>query len=299
MNTPQLCHPVYTPDKKILIDAGEILTPAIMDELIRMHKHTAYREFTFSEHSTLYQDILHYLQRPPYHVIFDAPRRTEALSMMERISFIQPILESFEYFKEHDYYTYRHILTVFALTVITSLELLKNSKGLIVEAMAGTMHDIGKMCVPLEILKKRGPLTRSERLILEHHTLSGYILLSCFFKTYRCFPARVCKEHHERRDSSGYPLGIPLKNHMIEIIAVCDVYDALLSRRPYRSTPFDNRSALEEISDIARQGKLSWDIVQVLVSLNRKNKPPFRECRISSERRGSTPADSSYGTIKD
>ncbi len=86
---------------------------------------------------------------------------------------------------------------------------------------------------------------------------------------------------------------------MVEIIAACDVYDALISPRPYRTTPYDNRTALEEITKMAQGGKLSLEVVQTLVSHNRKDKPHFRECRVSTEKRGTPPADNLYGVIAD
>ena len=123
------------------------------------------------------------------------------------------------------------------------------------------------------------------------------MLLSYFLKDSRSFAARVAKEHHERRDGSGYPFGISLKDRMVEIIAVCDIYDALLSPRPYRPISYDNRTALEEITEMAQGGKLSLDVVKVLVSHNRKDKPHFRECRLSTEKRGTAPAENLYGNI--
>jgi response regulator RpfG family c-di-GMP phosphodiesterase len=84
---------------------------------------------------------------------------------------------------------------------------------------------------------------------------------------------------------------------MVEIIAACDVYDALLSPRPYRPIPYDNRTALEEIIEMAQGGKLSWDVVKTLVSHSRKDRPHFRECRVSTEKRGIPPPDNLYGVI--
>ena len=140
-------------------------------------------------------------------------------------------------------------------------------------------------------------LTRSDRNILEHHAFAGFVLLSYLLKDHRSFAARVAKEHHERRDGSGYPLAISLRDRMVEIIAVCDIYDALLSPRPYRPMPYDNRTALEEIIEMAQAGKLSWDVVQTLVSHSRKDRPHFRECRLSTEKRGKAPAENLYGVI--
>ncbi|NIO48495.1 MAG: HD domain-containing protein [Candidatus Aminicenantes bacterium] len=299
MNTAKLDYPVHTLDNRLLLPAGKLLTSEALDELIATNKGTSYKTLPFLEYGTVYQDILRLLQKPPYHVIFDELKSEIVLNLMKKINFIPPVLESLDYFKENDFYTYRHTLMVFAMSTIMARDLLEKSEDWIMEAMAGTIHDYGKICVPLQILEKSDPLTRTDRSILEHHTLAGFVLLSYFLQDRRSIAAQVAREHHERRDGSGYPLGISLRDRMVEIIAACDVYDALLSPRPYRTTPYDNRTALEEITEMAQRGKLSWDVVQTLVSHNRKDRPHFRECRVSSEKRGTPPADNLYGVIAD
>jgi HD-GYP domain-containing protein (c-di-GMP phosphodiesterase class II) len=186
---------------------------------------------------------------------------------------------------------------VLVMATIMSQDLLENSQDRIIEAMAGQMHDFGKINVPLQILKKSTPLTRTDRSILEHHALAGFVLLSYYIQDFRSISARIAREHHERRDGSGYPTGISLRDPMVEIISVCDVYDALLSQRPYRLTPYDNRTALEEITRMAQGGQLSWDVVKILVSYNRKDKPSIAECKVSEEKRGTPPAHNLYGVI--
>ncbi|TEU05343.1 MAG: HD domain-containing protein [Candidatus Aminicenantes bacterium] len=297
MNTAKLDYPVHTLDNRLLLPAGKLLTSEALDELIATNKGTSYQVLPFLEYGTVYQDILRLLQKPPYCVIFDELKSKIVLNLMKKINFIPPVLESLDYFKENDFYTYRHSLMVFAMSTIMARDLLEKSEDWIMEAMAGTIHDYGKICIPLQILNKSDPLTRTDRSILEHHALAGFVLLSYLLKDHRSFAARVAKEHHERRDGSGYPLGISLRDRMVEIIAACDVYDALLSPRPYRPIPYDNRTALEEIIEMAQGGKLSWDVVQTLVSHNRKDRPHFRECRVSTEKRGIPPADNLYGII--
>jgi HD-GYP domain-containing protein (c-di-GMP phosphodiesterase class II) len=297
MKIAKLDCPVHTLDNRLLLPAGKELTSEALDELIATNKDTSYQALSFLEYGTVYQDILRLIQKPPYHVIFDELKKTLALNLMKKINFIPPILESLDYFKENDFYTYRHSLMVFAMSTIMARDLLEKSEDWIMEIMAGTIHDLGKTCVPLKILKKSDPLTAAEKRILEHHALAGFVLLSYFLQDRRSFAAQVANEHHERRDGSGYPLGISLRDRMVEIIAVCDVYDALLSPRPYRPTPYDNRTALEEITEMAQGGKLSLEVVQTLVSHNRKDRPHFRECKVSTEKRGTPPADSLYGVI--
>lgn len=297
MKTPKLNYPVHTLDNRLLFPAGKEVTPETLDELIATNKGTSYQEVSFLEYDTVYQDMLNILQKPPYDTIFEKLNEKAIFAIMKKIRFVQPVLEFLDYFKENDFYTYQHSLVVFALSINVAQDLLEKPADRITALMAGTIHDFGKICVPLQVLKKSDPLTRSSRGILEHHVLAGFVLLSYFLQDSQSFAAQVAKEHHERRDGSGYPLGISLEDRMVEIIAVCDVYDALLSPRPYRHTPYDNRTALEEITDMAKKGKFSWEVVQTLVSNNRRDKPNFRECEISNEKRGTPPPDNVYGVI--
>lgn len=299
MKVPKLKYPVYTLDNRLLLPAGTRLMSEALEALISKYRGIPYQPIAFLDYGTVYQDFLRLIQKPPYHIIFGEAEKLTAMSTMENISFIPPVLEFLDYFKEIDIYTYQHILIVFALAAIMAQSLLAKSKDRIAEAMAGHMHDFGKICVPPQILKKSTPLTRAERNILEHHTLAGFVLLSYFLQDSMSFAARVAKEHHERRDGSGYPLGISLSNRMVEIISACDVYDALLSSRPYRLASYDNRTALEEITEMAHQGKLSWGLVQTLVSFNRQDRSNFEECKVSTEKRGTPPAGNLYGIIED
>jgi HD-GYP domain-containing protein (c-di-GMP phosphodiesterase class II) len=167
------------------------------------------------------------------------------------------------------------------------------------EAIAGPTHDIGKLCVPLNILKKESPLTVWERAALKHHTLAGYVLLSYYFKDAQRFAAIVARDHHERKDGSGYPRGIRINDSMVDIIMVSDIYDALISKRPYRFEPFQNRTALEEINSQANSGKISKKVVQALIAVNRISKPHYSECILSGERRGTEPENNIYGITND
>ncbi len=115
---------------------------------------------------------------------------------------------------------------------------------------ASQLHDIGKLAIPQEILQKPGSFTRSERVIMNRHTLLGGEMLSDYHFPYLEVAAEVALYHHEHWDGTGYPYGlsgeaIPLS---ARIVAVCDVYDALRSRRPYKDS-FSHDVALTAICD--------------------------------------------------
>jgi HD-GYP domain-containing protein (c-di-GMP phosphodiesterase class II) len=296
----RLTHTVNTLDNQVLFSKGSLLTTDTLETLLSTKKPTPYENFSFLKHGTVRRDLLKSIGRPPYATIFsDDKQTTEVLEIMEAIHLIPPLLESLDYFKQHDFITYRHILMVFVLSTIVAKFMMTEYEEHIHLAAMGCVHDIGKTCVPLEVLKKTTPLTKNELNILENHTIAGYTLLSYYFNDPRILGALIARDHHERRDGSGYPQGLMLGNEMIEIISVCDIYDALISPRPYRPVSYDNRTALEEIIYMAEQGRIGWNVVKALIALNRKAKPDHEDLDISSEKRGAPPSNNIYGVVID
>jgi HD-GYP domain-containing protein (c-di-GMP phosphodiesterase class II) len=101
-------------------------------------------------------------------------------------------------------------------------------------AIGGLVHDIGKLSVPDAILKKPGPLTDVEFEVVRRHADWGdRILRDLGFKE---DVRQLVRSHHERLEGSGYPHGVagPAMPLDVRILAVCDVYDALISQRVYR-----------------------------------------------------------------
>ncbi len=108
------------------------------------------------------------------------------------------------------------------------------------------LHDLGKLCVPDEVLRKPGPLTKNEWTVMKGHALQGYELATRIAGL-SAATLDVIRSHHERWDGAGYPDGlagpdIPLS---ARIFAVCDVYDALISERPYKKAWRYQDAALE------------------------------------------------------
>jgi putative nucleotidyltransferase with HDIG domain len=135
---------------------------------------------------------------------------------------------------EKDEYTEEHTRRV-ALRAVQMGEDLGLSPGRVrVLATGALVHDIGKLSVPDSILKKPGPLTDEEFSVVKGHAEWGDRMLADlgFKKDVR----QLVRDHHERLDGSGYPNGIHEAEISLDvrILAVCDVYDALVSKRVYR-----------------------------------------------------------------
>jgi len=119
--------------------------------------------------------------------------------------------------------------------------------------MAGTLHDIGKIYIPAEILSKPGKISQVEYNIIKTHPKVGADILKSIE-----FPwpvSEIVRQHHERMDESGYPNGISGDKILIEarVLAVADVIEAMASHRPYREA-LSLAEALEEIKK--NKGKL-------------------------------------------
>jgi len=293
-----LQYPIRTLDNQLLFPSGTFLTQEMLDAVIDSHGAYSYQAYPLLLYGSVKEDCLNFLSNPPYETIFsDKKEVNDLLNILETVHLSIPILQSLDYFKQHDFYTYAHILMVFALSTLLAEDLIPDYQECIQLSATGPTHDIGKTCVPLHILKKTTPLTKTERGFIEHHAAAGYVLLSYYYKDIQPLACKVALEHHERRDNSGYPRGIVLNDPLVEIIAASDIYDALIIPRPYRSTAYDNRAALEEVTKMAEQNKIGWDVVKALIAHNRKSKFPYREIKISTEKRGTPPSYNVYGII--
>jgi putative nucleotidyltransferase with HDIG domain len=101
--------------------------------------------------------------------------------------------------------------------------------------MAGSIHDIGKLSIPAEILSKPIKLTNLEFSLIKEHSRSGYEMLKDVESPWPL--AEIVYQHHERMDGSGYPRNLKGDDILMEarIMAVADVVEAMASHRPYRA----------------------------------------------------------------
>lgn len=137
--------------------------------------------------------------------------------------------------KTADEYTYLHSVAVCALMIALASQLGLSEEMVQEAGIAGLLHDIGKVVVPDAILNKPGKLDETEfELVRQHPQAGGQILVRSH--SVSALAVDVCLHHHEKVDGSGYPFG--LAGEQISLFsrmgAVCDVYDAITSDRPYK-----------------------------------------------------------------
>jgi HD-GYP domain-containing protein (c-di-GMP phosphodiesterase class II) len=293
----RLTYPVETLDKRCLVRAGTLIDSDFMRDYSRSRPKPAAARCSLLSHRRIKRDLAAYCQEAPYNTLLSMARKSgDTESLMKESRVFPAQLDFLDYFEKQDPYTYRHSLIVFALSLEIA-RIIGGARHARRMSRMGPTHDFGKLCVPPSILTKPTPLTLAERSLMEHHALAGYFLMTHFQGAESPAAAGIARDHHERRDGSGYPARRKRLSAETWIVTVADIYDALISRRPYRKSVYDNRSALEELTAMADNGKVPVSLVQVLVAMNRKDGPNYRKCSLSRERRGKPPDVNFHGIL--
>jgi putative two-component system response regulator len=144
-----------------------------------------------------------------------------------------------------------------------------DDESLLALKRGGFLHDLGKVAIPDAILKKGSNLTPAERKVMEQHPVIGEKICKPLRSLRRVLP--IIRHHHEHWNGSGYPDGlagedIPL---LARILQVVDVYDALLTARPYKQA-LSHTEAIEVMQGESRRGLRDPQIVRAFVALKQQ-----------------------------
>jgi len=176
-----------------------------------------------------------------------ALQRAQLLAQLERayLSTVRVMIATVE---AKDEYTRGHSERVTAYCMKLADFIGIRGERLKVLRLAALLHDIGKIGIPDSILKKPALLTNEEFSVIKRHPEVGYRIIKNIDSEYADEIAQIVRHHHERYDGKGYPDGVAGDDIHIfaRIIAVCDTYDAMTSRRPYRA-PLSQDMVLREL----------------------------------------------------
>ncbi len=177
--------------------------------------------------------------------ILDPARLGKAIQSTAVLSVVEDVATSIEgnrdalltvlRLKARDEYTYLHSVAVCALMINLARQLGLDRQTSADLGMAGLLHDIGKLLIPTAVLHKPGRLTDEEFALAQTHVMEGCRLLRGM-DNLPAVALDVCQHHHEKIDGTGYPYGLQAEQISREarMGAICDVYDAVTSIRPYK-----------------------------------------------------------------
>jgi putative nucleotidyltransferase with HDIG domain len=177
----------------------------------------------------------------------DAVVRSLSIAMHAEQAMVLPLLQ----LKEFDQYTTTHSMNVSVLAMALGEHLELGGATVRALGIAGLLHDLGKVCIPRDILVKPGKLTDAERQVIREHPVVGARLLLASPDPME-LAAIVAYEHHIMIDGGGYPTLHDSRGarYASRLVHICDVYDALRTNRPYRHA-WDSERAIGYIESRA------------------------------------------------
>lgn len=162
--------------------------------------------------------------------------------------------------KVSDEYTFKHSVDVATMSMIVARKYGLNHQQVYEIGITGLLHDIGKAQIPNEVLNKAGKLTDEEFAVMRQHSLFGYRILEHKKDLSDEIKLGVL-QHHEKTNGKGYPLMVAEDKITLfaRIISIADIYDALVTERPYKK-PFSPRDAVEMIMSMT--GELDINVMR-------------------------------------
>lgn len=170
-----------------------------------------------------------------------------ANDLMKAISDNDAIAIDISTLKVSDEYTFKHSVDVATMAMVIAKKHGMSEKEVQEIGISGLLHDVGKSQIPNEILNKAGRLTEEEFALMKQHSLFGFKILKEKDSISQAISLGVL-QHHEKINGQGYPLGLKADqiSSYAKVLSIADVYDALVTERPYKKA-FSQNDAIEII----------------------------------------------------
>ncbi len=260
----QVSHPLTTIDGRVIARIGDKIDHRFLNLLREQRLPPA-------ERGRKFRDTHHYFN---FKVILDDEKYRRLAKLIERKEQVlntvgsvpvNPLtVEELSWMERYRYH-YHHTLAVTALATLMTLELHQGKKEALEAASCALTHDFGITRVPEQILNKVSPLDEQEMKVVQEHPIYSFCLLTYYGYDESDLNAIVAYEHHENLLGTGYPRGVVPELQLSRIIQVCDVFDALISARPFRPAK-TREQAIEIIGEMVVQGEIQTDVFKILQS---------------------------------
>jgi len=185
-------------------------------------------------------------------------------SLLKAINDSNAIAVDISSLKTSDEYTFKHSVDVATMSMIVAKRMGLPDQDIYNIGISGLLHDMGKSKIPLEVLNKPARLTEEEFEIMKQHSVLGYRIL----KEKDDFSPQIglaVLQHHEKMNGKGYPMGVTAEkiSPYAKILSVVDVYDALVTERPYKKG-MSQRDAIELLMSMSLE--LDIDVMRHFMS---------------------------------
>lgn len=278
---------VFDEDYRVLLSQNKELTQKLIDRLIAIGCHGVYIEDEISEGVVVESVIPPELCSKGMQCVQNGDIDgclTVAKAMIDEILSKPNISMDMLDLQEYEDYTYIHSVNVATIAGIIAMGMGLKPETIEHAIVAGLLHDLGKLTIPLEILNKPGKLTDEEYALVKNHPQYSYEAIKDRWDIAPEIKVAVLF-HHENVNGTGYPRGQNADDmHVLtKILHVADVFDAMVSRRPYKD-PYSPKDAAEFMM---AQCNIMFDMECVQLLLNYVPMyPKGTEVELSDGRKG-------------
>ncbi len=236
------------------VESGDIvIAPSVQQEIERKTVEDRAKVNLSESVKARVAEGIQYLYNDTVSEDFTSTTRSITNDLMRAISDNDAIAVDISALKISDEYTFKHSVDVATMAMIVGKKHGFGRQEVYELGISGLLHDVGKSKIPNEILNKAGKLTDDEFMMMKQHSLFGYQLLKEKDDLSNSIKLGVL-QHHEKMNAKVYPMGVPSEkiNLFARIISVADIYDALVTERPYKK-PFSPRDAVEMIMSLTEE----------------------------------------------
>ena len=263
-NQLHVSHPLTAFDGRVIARKGDKIDTSFINRLReqRLPRAERGREFRDTHHYFNFKVLLNDTKYQCFSKLGD--KKEQVLKITGSVPLSQLVDEELGWMERYKYH-YDHTLAVTALVTLMTLELKTNEEKAREAASCALTHDFGITRVPEQILNKVSPLDEQEMKVVQEHPIYSFCLLTYYGYDESDLNAIVAYEHHENLLGTGYPRGVVPELLLSQIIQIGDIFDALISARPFRPAKTQEQ-AKEIIDEMAGRGEIQTDHYKLLQS---------------------------------
>ncbi len=282
---------------RLIARAGRKMNRTLIQEVIAKGK-SLQKKLTRLNLPFFLKDVERVMDEPVYRQMFQPPsHHTRVIQIIKKAKIQSSLFREIVRLRRTSFYTYRHFLLIGALSAKISMDLRGRGYDPQKAFVMGLTHDLGKTRLPRALLNKKTALSSNEYKILHSYPHASLLLLRYYLGKSGTEACRVAYDHHEKLDGSGYPRGIKRMSKYTQLVAIIDIFDALIADRPYRKRGFTVRGAVDKLLDEMHAGKLPEYPVLLMISYLRKDKPYYKNIKVSRHAREIEPEGNVYGKV--
>ena len=234
-------------------DDEKKITPVARKNIERLHTEDPTKVTLSNSIRERVAEGIQYIYNNPESETFAKATASITDDLMDAIENNDAVAIDINALKTSDEYTFKHSVDVATIAMILAKQQGLPKQDIYEIGVSGLLHDVGKTQIPLEILNKPGRLDDNEFAVMKQHSVFGYHMI----KNKGEFSEQICLgvlQHHEKINGSGYPLGCNASqiSSYAKILSVADIYDALVTERPYKKA-FSQRDAVEMIMSMTEE----------------------------------------------